>query len=85
MNTTVTTNMQFTPKSQESAGLAVVQAMNHQLHIERACENNQQVVRVVLVTADYAQPPYFPGFTSTTNRTCLCSEPYSNDSIILQD
>lgn len=84
MNTTVTTNMQFTPKSQESAGLAVVQAMNHQLHIERACENNQQVVRVVLVTADYAQPPYFPGFTSTTNRTCLCSEPYSNDSIILQ-
>ena len=38
MDTKITTKMTFVPSGQESAGIAVVQAMNHQLHIERACE-----------------------------------------------
>ena len=84
MDTTITSSMTFTPKGQESAGIAVVQAMNHQLHIERACENGKQVVRVILVTADYQQPPYFPGFTSTTNRECICRTEYDKNDIVLQ-
>jgi len=58
--------------------------MNHQIHIERACEDGKQVVRVVVITADYIQPPYFPGFTSTTNREIICSEAYDKSEIILQ-
>lgn len=84
MDTTITTRMTFVPEGQESAGIAVVQAMNHQLHVERACENGKQVVRVKLITADYQQPPYFPGFTSTTNRENICTVEYDKDTIVLQ-
>ena len=62
----------------------MVQAMNHQLHIERACEEGKQVVRVKMITSDYQQPPYFPGFTSTTNRENICTVDYVNDKIVLQ-
>ena len=84
MDTKITTKMTFVPSGQESAGIAVVQAMNHQLHIERACEKGKQVVRVKMITSDYQQPPYFPGFTSTTNRENICTVDYVNDKIVLQ-
>lgn len=84
MNVEITTNMTFYPENQESAGLAVVQAMNHQLHVERACVDGKQIVRVVWISADYAQPPYFPGFTSTTNRHIVCSKEFAHANVILQ-
>lgn len=84
MNVEITTNMTFYPENQESAGLAVVQAMNHQLHVERACVDGKQVVRVVWISADYEQPPYFPGFTSTTNRQIVCSKEFAHTNVILQ-
>lgn len=80
----VTAGMEFMPMGRESAGIAAVQAMNHQLHIERGVSDGQQVVRVVLVTADYDRPPYFPGFVAQTNRQILAEEVWEKDSVILQ-
>ncbi len=81
---TVSCQMTFTPYDQESAGMAVVQAMNHQLHLERAVEDGKQVVRLVQVTADFTRQPYMPGFASTTNRTALASALWTEADIILQ-
>jgi len=84
MDTTVTCQMTFTPQETESAGLAVAQAMNHQYHLERAVENGQQVVRLILTTADYTGAPYFPGFASETYREVVASAAWDKPEIILQ-
>ena len=76
--------MRFTPVNDESAGIAIVQAMNHQFHLELASENGQTVVQLLQYTADYDLQPYFPGFTSTTNRTLLGSAPFDSEEIILE-
>ncbi|MBQ7148768.1 MAG: glycoside hydrolase family 43 protein [Pseudobutyrivibrio sp.] len=81
---TATCQMSFMPNGQETAGLAIVQAMNHQLHIERALSEGKQVLRAVLVTADYDRPPYFPGFSCTTNRQILGEVAWDSSDIILQ-
>lgn len=80
---TVKAKMEFFPQGKESAGIAVVQAMNHQLHVERAVEEGKQVVRVVLITSDFNQPPYFPGFTSTTHRTVIHQQEWEGKEIVL--
>ena len=76
--------MRFTPVNDESAGIAIVQAMNHQFHLELARENGQIVVQLLQYTADYDLQPYFPGFTSTTNRTLLGCAPFDGEEIILE-
>ena len=76
--------MRFTPVNDESAGIAIVQAMNHQFHLELASENGQTVVQLLQYTADYDLQPYFPGFTSTTNRTLLGCSPFDGEEIILE-
>jgi len=82
-NVTFSAAMKFTPLEAESAGVAIVQAMNHQIHFERAVSEGQQVLRLVVVSADYAQPPYFPGFTSETHRRVLCEKPWESDEAVL--
>ncbi len=76
--------MRFVPRGKDCAGIAIVQAMNHQLHLELGCEDGKTVVRLVQFTADYDLQPYFPGFTSTTNRTILASAPFEGEEIILE-
>lgn len=77
-------NLRFAPAKEESAGIAVIQAMNHQFHLELAREEGQTVVQLLQFTADYDLQPYFPGFTSTTNRTVLASAPFDGEEIILE-
>ena len=84
IHTKATCKMRFLPKNQEKAGLAVVQAMNHQLHVERRVEGGKQKLAVVLVTADYNCPPYFPGFEGHTKREVLAGADWDADEIILQ-
>lgn len=84
VNATAACRMHFVPTGTESAGLAVVQAMNHQLHLERAVSGGAQVVQLVLTTAEYPCPPYFPGFTSKTALTVLAQAPWERDEIVLQ-
>lgn len=83
-DTCITAAMSFYPEETESAGIAAVQAMNHQLLIERAQTDGKQVLRVVLITADYNRPPYFPGFESNTNRNIIAEVSYDAKDIILQ-
>ena len=84
VNTTVTCGMKFLPQGLESAGLAVVQAMNHQYHLERAVSQGRQGLRLLLYTADYNVPPYFPGFTSETHREVIAEVPWETEEIVLQ-
>lgn len=83
IDTKATCKMSFVPKAGEVAGLALVQAMNHQLHIERAFVDGKQVLQAILVTADYDLPPYIPGFTSTTNRQVVGTVEWDNQDIVL--
>ena len=75
VNVMVTARMRFIAKNNESAGIAAVQAMNHQLHVERALEDGKQVLKAVVTTAEYDRPPYFPGFARADQQTdhCICT------------
>ena len=84
VNATATCQMTFMPSGTESAGLAVVQAMNHQYHLERAFVNDKQVLRLVRYTAEYPCPPYFPGFTSQTSCEVVAEVEWSKSSVVLQ-
>lgn len=48
--------MRFLPEGKESAGLAVLQASNHQFRLERVQEEGVQLLRLVFVTADFEIP-----------------------------
>ena len=76
--------MRFVPMENESAGIAVVQAMNHQLHFALVRKEGQTVLELVQYTADYELPPYIPGFTSTTNKKVLASVPWEREEIVLE-
>lgn len=84
VNASVTAKMHFYPQGRESAGITAVQAMNHQLHIERAAEEGRQVIRVILVTAEYNKPPYFPGFESKTSTKVLECAQWDAEDIVLK-
>ena len=84
IDTTISCQMHFYPKGQESAGLAVIQAMNHQMHLERAVSKGHQVLRFVAVTAEYDRPPYFLGFTSETSKEVLAEVTWDAEEIVLQ-
>ena len=83
LHVNVSAKMHFMPQGKESAGIAITQAMNHQMHIERAVTDGKQVLQLVLITADYKGYPFFPGFSSTTNREVICSVPYEEEEIVI--
>ena len=84
IHVTATCAMRFVPEGSESAGMAVVQAMNHQYHLERAVSDGKQVLRLVLCTAEYPCPPYFPGFTSQTSLKTVAETEWNDKNIVLQ-
>lgn len=80
-----TTRMRFTPEGAESAGLAVVQAMNHQLHLQLArSADSETCLQLLLFTSDYDLPPYLPGFTAETSRQVLAEVPWKESEVVLQ-
>lgn len=84
VNAMVTAQIKFVAENSESAGIAAVQAMNHQLHVERVAENGKQLLRAVVTTAEYDRPPYFPGFEGHTERQILAVAPWEPEEVILQ-
>ena len=76
--------LRFSPERAESAGIAVVQAMNHQYHLQLASENGQLAVQLLRFTSDYALPPYIPGFTAETKRMLLASALWEAPEIVLE-
>lgn len=83
-NETISCQMEFVPKGQESAGLATIQAMNHQLHFQIALVDGVRTLQLIRFTSDFERQPYMPGFTSTTHRTVLAEAPWNADSIVLE-
>lgn len=72
VNYRVGTRMRFTAlKANEVAGLAIVQASNHQLRLERSMAEGRQVIRLVLVTCEYEGRPYDSSFKSQTSTQIL--------------
>ena len=76
--------MRFEPHGNESAGIAVVQAMNHQYHLQLAQAEGRTRLELLRFTADYDLPPYIPGFRSVTNRSLLASAPWDSAEIVLE-
>ncbi len=76
--------MCFEPEEEESAGIAVVQAMNHQIHFQMTRSGGQNALSLVQYTADYDLQPYIPGFTSTTIRKVLASVPWDERTVVLE-
>ncbi|MBO7374160.1 MAG: glycoside hydrolase family 43 protein [Oscillospiraceae bacterium] len=76
--------MAFTPQGGESAGIAVTQAMNHQIHLQLSQSNGQKKLELLLFTADYDLPPYIPGFASVTNSSLIASAPWEVDEVVLE-
>jgi len=83
-DTSVSCRMHFVPRGAESAGLALLQAMNHQLHLERAEEEGQQVIRCVLYTTSYDMPAFIPHFHAQTHRQVLARAVVDAERIILK-
>ena len=76
--------LRFAPEGRESAGIAVFQAMNHQLHFQLAREGEETVLQLLLYTADYDLPPYIPGFSSVTKRQLLAETPWHEETLVLE-
>lgn len=81
---TVRCRMTFDPQGKESAGIAVVQAMNHQLHFQLANVNGVRTLQLLQFTSDYRLPPYIPGFSAETCCTVLGETAWDQDSVVLQ-
>lgn len=76
--------MKFMPEEKESAGMIVLQASNHQYRVERIQEEGKQLLRLVLVTAEFDRPAYLPGFTSVTHEQVLSQVEWESEYIILK-
>lgn len=81
--TSFTAALRFMPKDKECAGIAAVQAMNHQIQVERVLESGQQVVQAVLVTAEFEGLPFMPDFTCKTRRVVLGKAVWDAAEIVL--
>ena len=79
----VVTKMSFNPKEGESAGLAIMQAMHHQLRVERTCENGKQLLKLIISTTDYDRPPYIPGFSYEQKEEIIACVPCDDNELIL--
>ena len=76
--------MRFVPRDAERAGLAVVQALNHQLQIGLCVEDGGPVLRVDVVTMEYDRPPFIPGFAGETRVETVARLPWDDPEVILQ-
>ena len=81
----VRTRINFTAASEnETAGLAIVQASNHQLRFERTAIGGRQIVRVVLATCAYDIMPHMPNFKGQTTETVLAAADVPDTELVLE-
>lgn len=76
--------MHFEPADQESAGLALVQQMNNQYHLELACVEGQTMLQLTLYQEEFVSKPYLPGFRSSTRSRVAAQVPYEGSGIVLK-
>ena len=77
--TSFTCRMKFDPAGKESAGLALTQAINNAIVLEKFRDGEETKIRFMLVTTSYDGAPYFPNFTFTTEKTEIASAPCSEE------
>lgn len=84
INETITTKMTFDPKGQESAGIAAVQAMNHQIHFQLTNSQGKKMLQLLQFTSEYDRPNYIPGFKADTTKVVLAETEWNEETVILQ-
>ena len=72
--------MSFSPEKDESAGLMIMQAANHQLRLEKV----PGAVRLVQVTTWQKGLPFLPGYEACTTETVLEEHEISAQTLILK-
>lgn len=84
-NFSMTVKMTFhADTDNETAGLAVVQASNHQFRLERSMESGKQMIRLVQCTCEMKGFPWMPGFESKTTELTLAKTEIDCTDIILK-
>ncbi len=84
LNFTASCRMDFVPKGQESAGMALIQQMNQQYHFERIQEDGKGYLQLVLYSTEIVSRPYLPGFSSATRCEIAAKIPYDKETVILK-
>lgn len=79
-----TASMHFVPQGTEEAGIAVLQAYNHELRFGRCTADGKQVLRAISVTAEFSGRPYFPGFESRLIKTVIAEKEYDAADVVLR-
>lgn len=80
----VETEMTFTPKEKEEAGMVIMQANNHQYAFIKALLDGKPVLRLVLNTAVTEGFPWLPGFKCTIDSKVLEEVPYEADTVVFK-
>ncbi len=75
--------MNFVPEGNETAGLVVRQAMNHQYRLELANVDGRQLLRLILCTSDFDVPAYIPSFKADEHSEVLAETEWAGGSIVL--
>ena len=77
------TIMHFSPEAVDSAGICMLQAMNHHMRTELVKDNEIQKLRLVIATTEYDKPLYFGGTAVTTEKTLIETE-YRDNILVLK-
>ncbi len=80
---TVAARMDFKPQEGEAAGLVLMQSMNHQLRMERTCEEGRQLLKLMVTTTECEGRPYMPGFSYQLEEEMLACSPCEDTELIL--
>ena len=75
INFTVTTKMNFVPQDKEAAGIAVMQASNHQYRFEVVRNQQDYWLRLILVQTDFNGPSYLPTYQAQTTEKLVAKVP----------
>lgn len=77
--------MDFQANSEnETAGIVMMQAFNHQFRLERSMEAGKQLIRLMQSTTSYQGKQWMPGFQSTTSEIVLAKEVVDSFDICLK-
>ena len=75
--------LRFLPEGSNTAGLAIMQAYNHQLRLERALVGGQQKLRLVQVTNEIQGLPYLPQFQTNQTAKVLAQVDWAAENVVL--
>jgi beta-xylosidase len=80
----ISVRMHFNALSEnETAGIVVMQASNHQIRFERSNEKGQQILRLIQCTSELNGYPHQPHFKGVTTETELANNEVDGGDIIL--